>query len=219
MVSKNKYDVVLMDIQMPIMDGFEATIKIREMEVGSKKHVPIIALTAHAFEEDKNKCIEAGMDDYVAKPIDYNVLFSKLNSFIAVEKSEETKNEQNSNIDLSEMLKAINNNQDVFNKLTKYFIVNYPAQLKELFSSVESKDYPKIARDAHTLKASVGNFGAKRAFELIRSLEIMAKEKTIEDPERIITDIKKELESVEIYLKSYNITEAQSNKNDKENSK
>jgi CheY-like chemotaxis protein len=76
-----KYDVILMDVQMPLMNGFDATKKIREVEKEISKHVPIIALTAYAMPEERKFCFEAGMDDYLAKPITKNQLLEKLNKW------------------------------------------------------------------------------------------------------------------------------------------
>lgn len=76
-VLKNNYDIVFMDCQMPIMDGYESTAKIREIE-GDKKHIWIVAMTANAMEGDRKKCIDAGMDEYISKPIDFDVLFKMI---------------------------------------------------------------------------------------------------------------------------------------------
>ena len=76
LLDKNKFDFILMDVQMPEMDGIEATREIRKKEKETGKHIPIIALTANAFKEDKKKCLEAGMDEYATKPIKINELFS-----------------------------------------------------------------------------------------------------------------------------------------------
>ncbi len=82
MVQNNTYNIVLMDIQMPEMDGFEATQKIREVETGDN-HIPIIAMTAHAMEGDKKRCLEAGMDDYLSKPLNYETLYATILKWIA----------------------------------------------------------------------------------------------------------------------------------------
>jgi len=79
---KEKYDLILMDLQMPIMDGFIATKKIREIENNSSNHTPIIAVTANALLGDRDKCIDAGMDDYISKPFKIDVLIDKMSKLI-----------------------------------------------------------------------------------------------------------------------------------------
>jgi len=78
MWEEQPYDVILMDVQMPQMDGFEATRRIRTEEVGKGGHVPIIALTAHAMTGDRERCLEAGMDEYVTKPINFQDLVHRI---------------------------------------------------------------------------------------------------------------------------------------------
>lgn len=81
LTARERFHVVLMDIQMPVMDGLTATAKIRERELGTGEHQPIIAVTAHALDEDRQRCIAAGMDDYLPKPIRSSDLFEKVARF------------------------------------------------------------------------------------------------------------------------------------------
>ncbi|MEB2283298.1 MAG: hypothetical protein B6D46_06000 [Polyangiaceae bacterium UTPRO1] len=81
LTARERFDVVLMDIQMPVMDGLTATAAIRERELGTGEHLPIIAVTAHALEEDRRRCFAAGMDDYLPKPIRSGDLFVKVARF------------------------------------------------------------------------------------------------------------------------------------------
>ena len=78
MAQKFEYDIIFMDLQMPVMGGLEATRAIRSMEKNTKRHVPIIAITAYAYEQDKIDCMEAGMDDFISKPVDYDILMEKV---------------------------------------------------------------------------------------------------------------------------------------------
>ena len=77
-----EFDLVLMDVQMPVMGGFEATAAVREMEKGTGKHIPIIALTAHAIKGDRERCLAAGMDGYVGKPLHPEELFEQIEALI-----------------------------------------------------------------------------------------------------------------------------------------
>ena len=86
---KEEFDLILMDVQMPVMDGFQATAAIRKVERSTGKHIPIIALTAHTMKGDRKKCLDAGMDDYVSKPIKPDVLFQTIDELLLKNRSEE----------------------------------------------------------------------------------------------------------------------------------
>ncbi len=77
-IAREPFDLVLMDVQMPVMDGFEATALIRQQEKGTGRHLPIVAMTAHAMKGDRERCLEAGMDGYVAKPVQREELFDSI---------------------------------------------------------------------------------------------------------------------------------------------
>ncbi|MBT3260503.1 MAG: response regulator, partial [Deltaproteobacteria bacterium] len=81
-IEKSEFDIIFMDIQMPEMDGFETTIAIRKSEENTDRHIPIIAMTAHAMKDDYDRCIECGMDDYISKPIAIDVLYEKVQNLV-----------------------------------------------------------------------------------------------------------------------------------------
>lgn len=83
MWKERKYDLILMDIQMPVMDGYQAALEIRKLEKETSAYTPILALTASALAYDRSKCLEAGMDDYVSKPITIDIIESKLNQIFS----------------------------------------------------------------------------------------------------------------------------------------
>jgi CheY-like chemotaxis protein len=83
--TSGRFDLILMDLQMPEMDGIEATARIREAEQGTGRHTPIIAMTAHAMHGDRDQCIRAGMDDYISKPVDLHALARMIERYAARE--------------------------------------------------------------------------------------------------------------------------------------
>jgi CheY-like chemotaxis protein len=85
MLQKKNYDLILLDVQMPVLDGLRTAQKIRIMEMNSEQHIPIIAMTAHAQKEDRDRCLEAGMDDYISKPINMQILEEKLHLYLKTE--------------------------------------------------------------------------------------------------------------------------------------
>ena len=91
-VTSRKYDLVLMDVQMPEMDGYQATARIRELEKAGRgdRRVPIIAMTAHAMKGDRQKCLASGMDDYLSKPIDPQIMLAKIEKWLAAQENSKT---------------------------------------------------------------------------------------------------------------------------------
>jgi CheY-like chemotaxis protein/HPt (histidine-containing phosphotransfer) domain-containing protein len=181
-VSEKDYDIVFMDCQMPVMDGYESTSKIRLFE-GDKKHTKIIAMTANAMAGDREKCIEAGMDDYISKPINFNIMFNM------IEESTKKIEESTKKVELEcEYNSIIDNNIDNFVEVTglgkddaKEILEEYIKYLPELFAgineAIEMADFKKLAKLTHELKGSSGTFRITSIHELAIKLE----EKTIEE--------------------------------------
>ena len=161
-VAEDRYDLILMDVQMPEMDGFEATAKIRELEEKKGDHTPIIAMTAHAMKGDRERCLEAGMDDYVPKPISSEALLNAIRMLVpesATHKEESAVIENAQPVfDKDALLKAFDNDWDFLKEVLDMFIADYPQMLKNIHDAIQTKDAPALQRTAHALKGMLGNF-------------------------------------------------------------
>ena len=174
LVGKKTYAVILMDLQMPEMDGFEATQVIRE-SLGMKD-IPIIAMTANAMAEDREKCLEAGMNDHVPKPIDPEQLFATLtkwvpkqggSSAIASEKSSSGDDSASfelpllPGIDNSIGLRSVSGNEKLYRKLLMDFYRSHRQDATEIRQALETERFEDAKRIAHTLKGLTGSLGAQ----------------------------------------------------------
>ena len=181
-VRTNSYDVILMDCQMPEMDGFEATKAIRRFQALQNKYTPIIAVTALAMVGDHERCIAAGMDDYISKPIDRQVLNIKLNHWL--QKEFVIRNQELARkyaqpaggqiatdadpINLAELSEYYGDDlQDVL----KTYVESTEAYIDAINQAIVEKDNEMLARVAHELKGSSASVGAKQIAKLALYLE------------------------------------------------
>ncbi len=186
-IKDSKFDAVLMDLQMPVMGGIEATKIIREE---LKITVPIIALTAHSFKAEIDRCLEAGMNDYIIKPFEENTLMSVLVRNIkeapgfSPKKVEDNKND-NDNIstaklyNLDAIVKMSRGNRDFINRIIQVFIEQTPEAVDEIKTAWEKKDMDTIRKLAHKMKPNLDNFGISDLKKDIRIIESMAEEGTV----------------------------------------
>ena len=164
-LGKKQYDIVLMDCQMPEMDGYEATRQIREME-GGGRHTTIIAMTANALKSDYQNCIRAGMDDYISKPFKTDDLLEIIGKWLKKNEAEqdESSGEEAGNpaigsgIDIAGILDGLARDQkigrDIIEEIYDEFVETLPETLRKLEVYIEQKDFSALAMGAHTLKGS-----------------------------------------------------------------
>lgn len=212
LLSKYSFDLVLMDIQMPVMNGLEATIVIREK---LKSTIPIIALTANAIKGENEKCFAVGMNDYVAKPFDEDQIISVISKWIIntqIGSPINSLSDQNNpiNKDMVEPLYNLNQleqiakgNKEFVKKMVALFINQAPSSMKEIEDAYHSKDYEKIMKIAHRLKPSIDNMGIVSIKNDIRELEKNIDNYVASDTlELYIKKIGQVIDSVVVELKS-----------------
>jgi CheY-like chemotaxis protein len=206
MLDAGPYDCVLMDVQMPVMDGYTATGKIREDDRFQK--LPILAMTANATVEDRHKAEEAGMNDHIAKPIDPQVLFAALLQWIepgerelpeSLQAPRESSPQEETlpelpGIDTEAGLARMAGNIRSYRKLLNKFVANQQGAIGEIRSAFREGDHEGTVRLAHTLKGVAGTVGASALQESAASLEVALKGQPEEVPEAQITHTEAELD-------------------------
>jgi PAS domain S-box-containing protein len=177
-LDREPFDLVLMDMQMPEMDGFEATAAIRAKEKTTGKHIPIIALTAHAMKGDRERCLAAGMDAYVSKPIQLRELSEAIENLFGRgngKRNGEAISSVGEAFDRAKALEAVGGDQELLREVAALCIESAPEHLSQIQAAIAGRDCRALERAAHTLKGMVSNFGARAAQEAALSLEMMGR--------------------------------------------
>jgi CheY-like chemotaxis protein len=175
-VSNQIPDIIFMDVQMPVMDGLEATTKIRELTRGTSIHVPVIALTAGISKEERENCFKSGMDDFLAKPVDKKALYDILSKY-AQEILDKKKSilpdlapEDVIHFNRKVLFEKIED-EDLLRTLLKMASEEYPKYINEIEKALEMNDLADVKSSAHTLKGSAFNMEFLHLGELAREIE------------------------------------------------
>ncbi|MBP3954499.1 response regulator [Gemmata sp. G18] len=212
-----RFDVILMDLQMPEMGGLEATGAIRAREAGTGCHQPIVAMTAHAMKGDAERCLAAGMDGYVSKPVQFehlNRVLAQVLPGAVVETQPGAPPEpaalpsptdptpapvaraRGAVVDRAAALRCMAGDEDLLREIAGLFVRECPRQLGELRAALGAGDAPGVRRAAHTIKGAVGNFGAKGAVELANRIEALAKTGALDEAHGLVPGLEQQLGSV-----------------------
>lgn len=186
--AEKDYDIVLMDCQMPIMDGYESTAKIREAE-GATKHTTIIAMTANAMEGDREKCLNVGMDDYISKPINFEVMLNMIKEYTKTKHSWAGYPDfLNGNIE--ELVAVTGISEQEANEIFIDFINSLPGILVRMVEALDKEDFLQLSKVAHELKGSSGNLHLTVLYQLALEVEKNAVDCKKEECKRLIKEIK-----------------------------
>ncbi len=172
---QERFDLVLMDVQMPEMDGFEATVAIRAKERGTGCRLPVIAMTAHAMTGDRERCLAAGMDGYVSKPIRPEDLWREVGTVLGAISPKGPRPDGRVNdtptLDRETALVRVGGDEQLLVEVARLFLARCPDLMQGIREAIDRRDPPALQRAAHALKGSVGYLGADRVADAAAGLE------------------------------------------------
>ena len=217
-LATNHFDLVLMDIQMPELDGIETTRRIRAEEASTGRHIPIIAMTAHAMQGDRETFMEAGMDGYLSKPIDSEKLYRLVEETVAANQHSDNNalRSQGETIKLAanltpeqqeflereviSMLKKLDGDKELLQEMVELLLEDARGELEQLRTLLETGNLQQGAELAHGIKGQLGSLGAEMAFAAARDLEESMQENRFEETTRFLETLEEELKKLELFV-------------------
>jgi CheY-like chemotaxis protein len=222
-LAARSFDLVLMDIQMPDMDGFEATARIREREQATGNHIPIVAMTAHAMKGDRERCLQAGMDAYVSKPIQASVLYDTLASVVPSDSpalreeralaQQSLEGARSTNavelgadsaprtlppdvLDKAALLARVGGRADRLRRIVGVFLEESTGLMAKLNDAIATGQASGLKRPAHSLKGAVGIFGVQTVFDAAAAVEALGEAGELAGASDACLRLEREMESL-----------------------
>jgi CheY-like chemotaxis protein len=209
LVSQSEFDLILMDIQMPEMDGFQATAAIREMERKGSRRTPIVAMTAHAMKGDRERCLESGMDGYVSKPVQSKMLYETIENIRATGTAAGASSLQVSAsgrlerkaVNIDEILDRLGGNVGLLQSVVALFEEDSPGQMVRIHDAIKKGDAQALMVTAHTLKGSLLVLSADRASTAALELEKLGRQSKLQGTAEWFAILESEVAAVATELK------------------
>ena len=206
-LERQVFDVVLMDVEMPEMDGIEATQAIRERERDSTDHIPIIGLTAHAMQGDEERCLAAGMDAYVPKPIKRDLLMLTLARLTSGkgEQGEAAPQQLSANedgFDRRAVLSRLDGDIELLGQLVEMFFQECPDYMSQIRSAIDDHDQDALRKSAHGLKGPVSTLSLTTALDAVLQLEGIGKSESMDGAQSVYDDLDRELERMKSVIQA-----------------
>jgi signal transduction histidine kinase/CheY-like chemotaxis protein/HPt (histidine-containing phosphotransfer) domain-containing protein len=205
---REAFDLILMDVQMPEMNGLEATTIIRRREAGTTEHIPIIAMTARAMKGDREECFAAGVDAYISKPVQFDDLFAAMQRLLPnIEEPAETGMADLNHrafdapttsepliLDAPGLLVNMGGDVEFLRSIVQVFFDTYPNHLAQIEEGIRQQDGAKVEEATHTLKGALGGLQAKAAYEAALQLEKLARAGNLTDANQARASLESEIE-------------------------
>jgi len=191
-LEQQAFDLVLMDVQMPILDGLQTTRAIRTREQTSGGHIPIVAMTARAMKGDQEECLAAGMDAYVAKPLRRDDLDTVLRQVVA-SRPVVVPPPDAPPIDLATALNAVDGDRALLREVIEVFCEDYPSRVVELREAIGQSTAPQLGAAAHSLKGALSIFGRTAAYDLAQELETRGRTGQLDGAAAVLDMLEQEL--------------------------
>jgi CheY-like chemotaxis protein/HPt (histidine-containing phosphotransfer) domain-containing protein len=214
-IDREAFDIVLMDVQMPDMDGFETAAQIRASEQRSGGHLPMVAVTAHAMKGDRERCLKAGFDGYVTKPFHVDDLLDVIDSLVTpAEGTPSNGGAQDGPLsghpvpsqpafDRAVALERAGGDVDLLKEIVGVFLTECPQWIAEVKDAVAVRDPSRLQRIAHTIKGAVDNCGASGAYDAALRLERMGREGDLRGAEQASSALENEFLRVSPVLTAF----------------
>ncbi|MFP4502910.1 MAG: response regulator [Candidatus Hydrogenedentota bacterium] len=210
------YDIILMDCQMPNMDGYESTRHIRQQE-GDRRHTPIIAMTAHAMKGDRERCMAAGMDDYISKPVAPEALYEALNQWLPGEvpppqpetadivpdpalDAEETDTAHPEVFDTQQAIWVTGGKLGMFRRISTVFFKHMPNRLHELDAAMENNDAAEVHRLAHSIQGAAATVGGQRLHDIALDIENRVQHSSLDVIKPLVDQLQAEFDALQQIL-------------------